>query len=115
MQPESGLEPAGKTRKGAWPAATSSASASTDWRIVGSYGVLKHGLVVAIPIALKAFGRIVFPFELQELRELGIARQHLLASRVPVVGEIVGAVASRGHIDQPAERIRGMCHPLRRM
>src|SRR5215472_17488672 len=112
MQPEPGLEPASKTRKGACPAATSSASASTEWRIVGSYGVLKHGLVVAIPIALEAFGGIVFPFQLQELRELRIACQHLLASRVPVVGEIVGAVASRGHIDQSAERIRRVCHPL---
>lgn len=39
-----------------------------------------------VPITLEEIFRVVFLFETRKLRELGIARQHLVASRVPVVG-----------------------------
>src|SRR5271156_4675040 len=83
----------------------------SDWRAARSQGYrsnrpFKHGLVVAIPVALKASRRIVLFFELEKLLEVGVAGQHLVASGKAVVGQVIGSIALHRHVDQPA---KGVC------
>src|SRR5437762_3510825 len=68
---------------------------------------------MTIPIALESLFRIVLPFEAQELRKPRIARFHLGARGMPMVGQIVAAAPANGHIDQPTESGRGVLFALR--
>src|SRR5689334_17818707 len=67
----------------------------------------KHLLVGPIPIALKQFGWVVVPFQPQELRELGITRQHLFASREAMVSQIITAFLLNREVRQPPKAVRG--------
>src|SRR5688500_280814 len=69
--------------------------------------------VVAVPLALEALVRVVHPLESQELRELRVALEQLLARSERVIREEPAAAAARGHVDQPAKRGRRVREPVR--
>src|SRR5215471_6589887 len=60
--------------------------------------------IIAIPIALKTFRRIVFSFQCQKFFELRIARQDLLWSGEFVIGQVITPATSYRQIDQATER-----------
>lgn len=63
----------------------------------------EHFSVVAIPVALKSFGRVVVAFEAEEVGELGVAGFDLLARRPAMVGEVVVAAHFNGAGDEAAK------------
>src|SRR5438477_5128607 len=65
----------------------------------------KHLTVVPVPVALKALGRVVFSFQLQEFWQLRIAIQDLFAPGEPMVGQVITSVSRGCQIDQPSEGI----------
>src|SRR5437762_6069073 len=71
--------------------------------------------IVAIPITLKTFSRIVLSFQLEKLFELRIARQYLLGFREFMVGEIITSAAAYRQIDQATKGIRRRLNSWRRM
>src|SRR5215471_19526725 len=75
----------------------------------------EHLPVVAVPVALKDFCRIVLALGRQEFRELWIASFHLLAISKPVVSEVVAAAVLDRQIDQQAESAGGVLDALRIM
>src|SRR5438034_9297367 len=65
--------------------------------------VSKHALVVSVPVALKSLGGIVTPLGAEKLRELRVARLHLLARREPMVGQVVAPAVADPRVDELAE------------
>jgi hypothetical protein len=63
---------------------------------------------VAVPIALKAFLRVEFPLETQEIDELGIAGLDLPALGPAVVGEVIPAAEFDRPVDDPPEVAGGL-------
>src|SRR5207248_3744804 len=63
--------------------------------------------IVAIPIALKTFSRIVFSFQVQKFFELRIACDDVLCFRKFVIGQVITSTASDREIDESAKRAGG--------
>src|SRR5688500_922411 len=80
-----------------------------------SAAMIEESNVVAIPLALKSLVRIVLPLEAEELGELRVAPEHLLARPERVVGEEPAAAAARRHVDQPPEGRAGVGQPVGRV
>src|SRR5205823_14917650 len=71
--------------------------------------------IVAIPVTLKAFSRIVFSFQLQKLLELRVARHELLGFGEFVIGQIITSAACYAQISQAAEGPRRRFDAFRRV
>ena len=71
--------------------------------MVRSQLVRERRLVMAVPVALEAFLRVVLSLETQEVNELRIAGLHLLAGREAVIGEEVTAAVFDQAVDDAAE------------
>jgi hypothetical protein len=56
---------------------------------MGSDRVGEHGAVVSVPVALEELLRIMLVLKPEKLCELRVAAFHLLASCVPVVGQVI--------------------------
>ena len=70
---------------------------------------------MTIPFALKAFIRVVNTLESQELRDLRITLQQLLARSERVVRQEPAPVSPRSHVDQPTKCRGRMLHALGRV
>src|SRR6058998_4182276 len=69
----------------------------------------EHAFVVAVPVALESLLGIVAPLGAEKLRELWVARLHLLARREPMIGQVVApAVADPGVDELPEFRSRAL-------
>ena len=66
--------------------------------------ILEEFFIVSVPVTLKTFFRVILELQFEEIIELRVAALHLLASSVARVGQVVGASAAYGHIDEPTER-----------
>src|SRR6266567_1999321 len=62
--------------------------------------------IVAIPIALKTFSRVVLFLQIQKFFELRIARDDLLWFRKFMIGQVITPAPRYRQIDQSAERTR---------
>src|SRR5438874_1252512 len=63
----------------------------------------EHALVVAVPVALESLLGIVAPLGAEKLRELRVARLHLLARREPMVGQVVAPAVADPRVDELPE------------
>src|SRR6266496_2639651 len=68
-----------------------------------------------VPVALKAFVRIVLPLELEELRKLRITAFDLLPRSVAMIRQIISASSLRRHDNQPAKGVRRALQSFRAM
>jgi hypothetical protein len=62
-------------------------------------------LVVSIPLALKSFLRIIFPFQLQEFGKSRVAGFDLIAGCLAMISQVIAATSRRCHVDQPPQRV----------
>ena len=69
--------------------------------------------IVAVPITLKAFGRIVLSFQFQELFELRVACQDLLWLCEFMVSQIIASAPGYRQINQAAKDARGRFNAVR--
>src|SRR5215208_2780436 len=75
--------------------------------------LLVHPFVVAIPLALEQFLRIVFKLELEKILQLRVARVDLPAQAVAVVGGVVAAAVLQAEVNQAAHHVARLDQPAR--
>src|SRR5438046_6825190 len=71
--------------------------------------------IIAIPITLKTFSRIVLSFQLEKLLELRIACQYLLGFCELMIRQVITSAAGDRQIDQAPKGIRRRFNSCRRM
>src|SRR2546430_9298237 len=73
----------------------------------------EHVLVVTVPVALESLVGIEATLGAEELRELRVARLHLLACREPMIRQVVAPTVAPPQVDEMAELVRRALHLLR--